>query len=283
MFTLVDKCGYGDLKDEQLRDKICHGMRDRKLAADLRSKDYFHLRTPFALCVKLKVTMRRCAPRSSKHSPTSAQNQKKICRMVDSGADVSAISHSDFEKLSPPPPCRPSKARLVGAANQPLETIGVFGAEMKYHNFTHKEKIFITKGLDDNLLSRSACDALFVVEFKGDRNLTLPSPPQCLHPILSTPWDPKESFPECVTGLGRMAAEYKVTLRSGAEPYAISSPRRIPHPIQYQVKSQLDQMVKDGVISPVHEPTEWCAALVPVPKASDPKKLNRKLVSACLT
>jgi hypothetical protein len=30
-------------------------------------------------------------------------------------------------------------------------------------------------------------------------------------------------------------------------------------------------MVKHGVISPVSEPTEWCAALVPVPKASDPK------------
>ncbi|KAF4531064.1 hypothetical protein B566_EDAN017137 [Ephemera danica] len=234
-----------------------------------------HLRTPFALCVKLKVTMRRCAPRSSNHSPTSVQNQKKICRMdqwrakiqlgrylvnfkVDSGADVSAISHSDFEKLSPPP-CRPSKVRLVGAANKSLEIIGVFGAEIKYHN----EKIFIIKGLDDNLLSRSACDTLFVVEFKGDRNLTLPSPTQCLHPILSTPWDPKESFPECFTGLGQMAAEYKITLRSGAEPYAISSPRRIPHPIRDQVKSQLDLM-----------PTEWCAALVPVPKASDPKKVR---------
>jgi hypothetical protein len=33
MFALVDKCDYADLKDEQLRDKLCHGMRDRKLAA----------------------------------------------------------------------------------------------------------------------------------------------------------------------------------------------------------------------------------------------------------
>ncbi|KAF4528567.1 hypothetical protein B566_EDAN014780 [Ephemera danica] len=33
-------------------------------------------------------------------------------------------------------------------------------------------------------------------------------------------------------------------------------------------------MVKDGVISPVKEPTEWCAAIVPVPKASEPQKVR---------
>jgi hypothetical protein len=98
---------------------------------------------------------------------------------VDSGADVSAISLDDFNKLSPPPKCKPSQVRLVGAANQSLETVGVFAAEMKYKSVTHREQIFVIKGLDDNILSRSACDALLVIEFKGDRNLTLPSPPLC--------------------------------------------------------------------------------------------------------
>jgi ribosome biogenesis SPOUT family RNA methylase Rps3 len=32
-----------NLKDEQLRDKLCHGMRDRKLAAELRSNEQLTL------------------------------------------------------------------------------------------------------------------------------------------------------------------------------------------------------------------------------------------------
>jgi hypothetical protein len=138
---------------------------------------------------------------------------------VDSGADVSAISLDDYNTLSSPPKCRPSQAQLVGVAHQPLETVGVFAAEMKYKSVTHKEKIFVIKGLDDHILSRRACDSLEVIEFKGARNLTLPSPPQCLHPILAKPTsstlrDPKVTFLECFTGLGRMAAEHKITRRN---------------------------------------------------------------------
>jgi hypothetical protein len=43
MFALVDKCSYGDLKDEQLRDNLCHSMKDRKLAAELRSNEQLTL------------------------------------------------------------------------------------------------------------------------------------------------------------------------------------------------------------------------------------------------
>ncbi|KAF4528565.1 hypothetical protein B566_EDAN014778 [Ephemera danica] len=147
---------------------------------------------------------------------------------VDSGADVTPISVDDFEQLTPRPLYKSPRSRIVAAGNQCLKTVGVFIAEMKYENVTDHERIFVIKGLDDNLLSR----------------------------------------------LGLIAAEYKITFRNGAEPYAIASPRRIPHPIRNQVKSQLDQMVKDGVISPVKEPTEWCAAIVPVPKASEPQKVR---------
>ncbi|KAF4528167.1 hypothetical protein B566_EDAN016430 [Ephemera danica] len=415
MFALVDKCNYGVLKDEQLRDKLCHGMQDRKLAADLRSNEQLTLeevlkrmRSKEAALKDLKDEKERirdtvkqvrselksgsldavsqprkgknqrykprtfpgpstrpeqkqALPPASNHAPSTkpgfsckfcgtkhkygkyfCPSKDSVCQSckaighfakmcpkklksltyqeesdpesfsdseyyvvcsvssqspddqwrakvqlgrylinfkVDSGADVTALSLHDFEQLSPRPLCKPSKARLVAAGNQSLETVGVFMAGMKYHNITHHEKIFVIKGLDDNLLSRSASNALFVVEFKGDTTLTHPSPPQALHSLLkspqpTTPWDPKKLFPECFSGLGLMAAEYKITLRNGVEPYAIATPRRIPHPIKNQVKSQLDQMVVDGVISPVHEPTEWCAALVPVPKASDPKKIR---------
>jgi hypothetical protein len=43
MFSLAEKCNYGQLRDEQLRVKLCRRMRDRKLAADLRSDEQLTL------------------------------------------------------------------------------------------------------------------------------------------------------------------------------------------------------------------------------------------------
>jgi hypothetical protein len=56
---------------------------------------------------------------------------------ADSGADVTAISLDNVSKLSPPPPSKPSKARLFGMGNQLLETVSVFLAEMKYQEIKH--------------------------------------------------------------------------------------------------------------------------------------------------
>ncbi|KAF4514255.1 UNVERIFIED_CONTAM: hypothetical protein B566_EDAN019553 [Ephemera danica] len=408
MHQLVDKCDYGALKDRMLRDKLCHGMFHRRMAADLRGNQNLNLqdvisamRTKEALLNDLKQEKERALeqlkkvkaeasypaldavrkkqpPRSRKQwkpqeqtansqgQPTPSTSTSgdvinackfcsgthryglkfcpakdaicnscgkkghfaKICfktmralgreegsdsecfsdedrYMVhavsansphqwrakvqvgsywinfkaDSGADVTAISLTDFMLLRPSPTTKPPKSRLVGACREPLDTVLVFLAEMKYQGNVHSEKIYVVRSLEDNLLSRSACDALFVVEFKGDKQLTTGSPPERLAALATTdttflPWSPKERFPKCFQGLGLMKAEYKITLRPDAAPYSIPAPRRIPHPIRNQVKAQLDNMVTEGVISPVLTPTEWCAALVPVPKASDPTKIR---------
>jgi hypothetical protein len=291
IFALVDKCDYGDLKDEQLREKLCHGMRDRKLAAELRSNEQLTLedvlkrmrskdailkdlheeqervrdtakqvrseiksgaldavskfqrpqppasRGPslkpeqlhasasksgnppvithiksckfcgtshrygksycpskdsgFRLCKEVGHYAKLCPKQlksltyqdesdpeqfsggdyytvcsvstPSLHRPLRANVQLGrylVNFKVDSGADVSAISLEDYNKLSPPHKCRSTQARLVGVAHQPLETVGVFATEMKYKSVSHKEKIFVIKGLDDNILSRRACDSL---------------------------------------------------------------------------------------------------------------------------
>ena len=45
-------------------------------------------------------------------------------------------------------------------------------------------------------------------------------------------------------------------------------PRNVPIPLRDKVREELSRMQALGVISPVKEPTEWCAGMVVVPKSS---------------
>ena len=47
---------------------------------------------------------------------------------------------------------------------------------------------------------------------------------------------------------------------------ALYTARHVPTPLREQVKKELERMESIGVISPVSEPTDWCAGMVVVPK-----------------
>ena len=73
--------------------------------------------------------------------------------------------------------------------------------------------------------------------------------------------------------------------KEGSQPYSLFTPCNIPIPLRPKVKTELDHMQSLGVISPVHDPTSWCAGMVVVPKRSgairiciDLKPLNESLL-----
>ncbi|KAE8277574.1 hypothetical protein D5F01_LYC08203 [Larimichthys crocea] len=73
-------------------------------------------------------------------------------------------------------------------------------------------------------------------------------------------------FPKVFSGLGKLQGSYKIKLKEGAVPHALSDPRRVPLPMKEQVKEELDRMEALGVIRKIEQPTEWCAGMVVVPK-----------------
>ena len=64
---------------------------------------------------------------------------------------------------------------------------------------------------------------------------------------------------------GTLPVTYKMKLMADAVP-VVRPPRRIPHGIVDQVKTSLDEMEKDGIITKVTEPTEWVSSMVAVKK-----------------
>ena len=82
--------------------------------------------------------------------------------------------------------------------------------------------------------------------------------------------------------IGLMKTEpVTIKVKAGAEPLYLTTARRVPFPLMDAVKEELNNMVESGVIRSVTEPTDWCAAMVPVIKKTgtvricvDLKQLN---------
>ncbi|KAJ8894848.1 hypothetical protein PR048_000155 [Dryococelus australis] len=60
--------------------------------------------------------------------------------------------------------------------------------------------------------------------------------------------------------------EYYIRLQKQATRYAVVAPKRVALPLREKLNEELDRMLKEEVITPVHSPTEWCAQIVVIPE-----------------
>ena len=91
-----------------------------------------------------------------------------------------------------------------------------------------------------------------------------------------------KQYPECFNGIGKFQGEYHITVDPSVPP-VIHPPRRVPVSLKDDIKSELDDMVKNGIITKLEEgePTPWVNSLVYRRKQNgrlrlclDPKDLN---------
>lgn len=85
--------------------------------------------------------------------------------------------------------------------------------------------------------------------------------------------------------LGSLPVTYHMKLDQNVTP-VVHPPRRIPVAMMDKVKAELENMVKQGVITPISEPTEWVSSMVATHKKDtdkirvciDPRDLNEAIM-----
>ena len=146
---------------------------------------------------------------------------------------------------------KPLKA-LYGPAGERPSVERQFQATFQHGNQECIETVFVVNGLKSNLLGLPAIRTLHLIA-------SLNSVDEYRRGIY-------KHFPTLFHGLGNFGDEYQIKLRPDAKPFALYTARHVPIPLREQVKTELERMESIGVISPVIEPTDWCAGMVVVPR-----------------
>ena len=169
---------------------------------------------------------------------------------IDTGAEVSVIPEALSEPFSNI--LKPSNRTLSGPSKQEHHVCGQFTCSMRCDKESTRQELYVVKGLDLALVGLPAIEALNLVtkicNISTDKETIV------------------SRFPKLFTGLGCLTEEYEIQLSKDAVPHALTTPRRVPLPLLEPVKSELQRMEREGIITKVEGPTNWCAGMVVVPK-----------------
>ena len=177
--------------------------------------------------------------------------------------DVTVISEDIYCRMPNRPHLKPSKVVLNSPGGQ-LSNLAQFVARTLYKGEKFHYLVQVVKGPTTSLLGRGPCVQLrLIVRILAVEAHSVPEPG-----IAILKGDP-----------------VKIVLKVNAQPYIVSTACRVPIPLMPKVKAKLERMKREGVISSVSEPTEWCAPMVPIIKKSrdvricvDLKHLNESIV-----
>ena len=186
----------------------------------------------------------------------SVNKESEILFKIDTGADVSVIPETLYERNQQWGTVTETSRVLLGPGKRELVVKGMISYELSKNAKTTRQDLYIVQGLNEPLLGKPAIEALQLIV--RVENVT--------EPDLYTKERVEQKFPSLFKGLGELKGEFKITLKPDAKPFAIYTPRRVPLPLMGKVKSELEKMEAMGVISKVEQPTEWCAGMVVVPK-----------------
>ena len=118
-----------------------------------------------------------------------------------------------------------------------------------------KQEIFVVTNLKTALLGRPAIEDLNLVKFVNAVEESYKEYLQARHPKL-------------FKRLGKLDGKYHIQLKDNAVPYSVNTPRRIALPLMPKVKDKLVELERQGVVSKVDQPIDWCAPIVAVPKSN---------------
>jgi len=136
---------------------------------------------------------------------------------LDSGADESVVPLEMYDQCLSNIPIHATKLKLVAAAGQELDIIGVVRTTLEWKDRrTRPTQIYVLRGIVAPLLS-----------YKHIRELQILS-----QVAIVSARDPVLDYPDLFDHLGRATTPVSFSLEPEAKPHAISAPRKVPIPLR---------------------------------------------------
>ena len=182
--------------------------------------------------------------------------------IIDTGSSVNLLNNSIFHKI---------KRHNLGVkletchyrvfpygANEPIELLGQFTAEIKSDNVVKTDTFLVTKANSKCLLSYKTSTALALLDVKVHANSLQHANPeitQILH-----------KHKDLFEGMGNIKnIQVTLDIDPSVQPVA-QRPYRIPHSMKATVNNKLDEMRDQGIIEKVEGSTPWLSPLIAIPK-----------------
>ena len=193
---------------------------------------------------------------------------------IDSGSQVNIIPISIFQSLSIKCPLQNTTKRLTAYNGTQLKVDGYVRLDCKYNDKIISDEFYIVDTNSAPILCLNTCLTLDLIKLV----LTVDSDISQSSPL--TKETVLEKYSDVFEGIGRLPGECYIYPKLEAIP-VVHPPWRVPVTIRDKLKSELERIEREHVITKVTEPTDWVNSLVTaeIPNGNlriclDPKDLS---------
>ena len=163
---------------------------------------------------------------------------------LDTGASVTVLTVETYQQLEgelTKPTCV-----LLSADGKNMNVLGELSLKLSNKSMSITTSAFVVHGASRNLLGVGEINSLGLLKL--------------VNSVCTKAFDPFVEFKELFDGLGTMPGEFEIELKENVRPVHLYAPKSIPAGWRDKAKSEIDKMLKLGVIELVEEPTDWCSA-----------------------
>ena len=203
---------------------------------------------------------------------THAEGNTTVECQLDTGATCNVMSLKDIARIlhDDKPSLQTETTQLKCYDNSLISTVGQCTLPCVYNQKTYHLTFKVIKGNHRPLLSGTACIELGLITVHDVCNVTFAS-----NKLI-------EQYHDVFEGLGCIGEDYHIEIDETIQPVQ-HVPRRVPVAMKDRLKHKLDQLTKQGIITPVQDSTEWISNIVTIVKPGkirvciDPRDLNKAI------
>ncbi|UYV67705.1 hypothetical protein LAZ67_5001654, partial [Cordylochernes scorpioides] len=196
--------------------------------------------------------------RSDKWSAVIIINGKKTTVHLDTGAQINVLPHKVINQWPSRPEIRPTSLKAFAYGNTELPIVGKCNVLCQYGEKKGMFEFIVADVEAQTLITGDTCEKLEILRRINHINTDEMKLCSETQKIL-------EQYHEVFQGVGLINSECKIYTKPEYSPVQVP-PRRIPTSLGAEVQSELEKMVKQGIVTKIYHETEWSHPMVVVKK-----------------